>query len=180
MRGRCRLGSTSPILISVPEIPASSRAAGTPTGGLFVPPVHPPAVFSLRPVAPPGIPPVGALAALGREFLLTPARPVGLPLFFLPGPGFHVPGSRFRCFFFPVPGSMFHVPGSAVFFPAYWLLATAYWLLPTGLPRCGYVEIYFCTITTVLTMIYCWGGGTGIRQIFPIIFLQIMPPVVEC
>ena len=70
---------------------ASGRAAGALTGGLF-------------PAALPGIPPVGALAALGREFLLTPACPVGVPLFLLPGPGFHVPCSRFRRFLFPATG----------------------------------------------------------------------------
>jgi len=57
---------------------ANPLGAGLPIGTPrppVVPPVHPPAcpvgaVFSLA--ALPGIPPVGVLAALGREFLLTP------------------------------------------------------------------------------------------------------------
>ena len=139
---------------------ASGRAAGALTGGLF-----PAALPGIPPVgalaALPGIPPVGALAALGREFLLTPACPVGVPLFLLPGPGFHVPCSRFRRFLSC-------------------LLATGYRLQATGLPRWGYFEIYYCTITTGLTMTYCWGWIAGIRQIFTRILLQIMPPVVQC
>ena len=151
---------------------ASGRAAGALTGGLFpaalpgIPPVG--ALAALPGIPPvgtlaalPGIPPVGALAALGREFLLTPACPVGVPLFLLPGPGFHVPCSRFRRFLSC-------------------LLATGYRLQATGLPRWGYFEIYYCTITTVLTMTYCWGWIAGIRQIFTRILLQIMPPVVQC
>ena len=91
----------------------------------------------------------------------------------LPRWGSAVSSSRSR-----VPCSMFPVPLFS--FPGYRLPATGYRLPATGLPRWGYFEIYYCTITTVLTMTYCWGWIAGIRQIFTRILLQIMPPVVQC
>jgi len=169
--GRCRLGSTSPISGSVPEIP-KGFAPATPGGPV-------PARrdywrlatgYCLRacPVWNLLFFPFGPCLLFGACYLVLEETAA------LPG----LPRWGFRCFFSPVPGSMFHVPGSAVFFsrpaplgfavsspgPGFHVPCSMFPVPPfsfPGLPRWGYYEIYFCTITTVLTITNCWGEGGG-------------------
>ena len=119
-------------------------------------------------------------------FFSRPA-PLGLRCFFSPVPGsmFHVPGSRFRRFLFPacpvraslflLPGPGFHVPCSR--FPVPPFSFPAYRPAPLGLFRNIFIHHNYCINNDLLLGV--GGGIAGIRQIFPRIFLQIMPLVVR-